>query len=1013
MSMEFHTKQIGKTLEVLKANGRKRVQELFPVLYLECGYKTSNELPVVDDNWQEFHAGDRVTGEDRHGWFYKKFKSPAAEEETQLYLIAKTSHLTPWDAVNPQCILYLNGRPVQGLDVHHTKVMLEPDTEYEMYCYLHTGSYKEERFDLDFFIRRDSLPEQELYYDLLVPFEAAECFDETNDDFCEIIKPLERAVGMIDFRDITGREYKESLQRAKEFLRKTFYSKVDDRLPIVNCIGHTHIDLAWQWTYQQTREKVQRSFATALELMEQYPEYKFMSSQAQLYQFLKEEAPELYGRVKERISEGRWEAEGAMWVEADCNLSGGESLVRQILYGKQFFRKEFGVESEVLWLPDVFGYSAALPQILRKSGVNYFVTSKISWNEYNKMPYDSFMWKGIDGTEIYSYFLTCQENKKATEDDKETVYNGFADPAYVLGTWRRFQQKDMSRRTLLTYGYGDGGGGPTMQMIERQRRLQYGLPGLPRTEPKFVREFLEQSEKDFIKSSEELNRTYRWTGELYLEKHRGTYTTMAKNKRFNRKSEFLYQNTEKICVTASLLSGKTYPSEILRKGWETILLNQFHDVIPGSSIEQVYRDTDAMYAEVQQQGNALFDDAMDSICANVKTDGGVWVYNPNGFVSDGIIKWNGKTVECQAVPACGWRVVTPKEANGEVRVSGNTIENKWYKVSLDECGEIAALFDKRCGREVVKQGETFNRLMLYEDYPYAWDAWEVSPYYRKKSYRLSEKAEIEPIYDGARAGVKITRRFLNSVIVQYLYLYDNLTRIDIETELDWRERHMLLKAEFPADVNTAKASYEIQFGMIERETHENTSWQQAKFETCAHKWADVSDGGYGVSIINDCKYGHSAQGATLELSLVRGPEEPNPTADLGRHEFTYSILPHMGDFRDAHTVQQAYCLNNPLHSREISAVSGVLPEEFSLVTCDKENMVIDTIKQSENGTEIIIRMYDAYNWAGEVSVKFGIEVQSVSLCDLQENHLNELQIIDDSVNIAVSGFEIVTLAIKV
>lgn len=1012
--MEFQSKRIEKTLEVLKENGRRKICSLLPMPYKPCGYKKGNKLPYPDETWQQFKEGGRFEGYDKHAWFYKEFKTPKIKENSKLYLVVKTSKKTPWDAENPQSILYLNGKAVQGLDLHHTKVLLKPETEYKMHCYLYTGMYKNQRYDMEFFLREDSIAEEELYYDILTAHEAAKCFDEKNENFIAIERELEAAADIIDFTDAESDDYKKSIECAREFLKKAFYTEINEKAPVVSCIGHTHIDLAWLWTFAQTKEKGQRSFSTALKLMEEYPEYKFMSSQAQLYQFVKEEAPDIYDKIKERINEQRWEAEGAMWVEADCNLSGGESLVRQLLYGKQFFREEFGRECKILWLPDVFGYSAALPQILRKANVEYFVTSKISWNEFNKLPYDAFWWKGIDGTEIYSYLLTCQENKKASEGDRETVYNGFIDPSYVLGTWKRFQQKDMSRNTLLTYGYGDGGGGSTTQMLQKQRRLKYGFNGIPRTVSEFAGDFLEKSKSDFEKSSEELNRTCRWVGELYLEKHRGTYTTMAKNKKNNRKSEFLYQNTEKLCTAASVMCNDKYPAEELRSSWKKILLNQFHDIIPGSAIEAVYDDTDVIYKELEEKGKLLINNAMNKICSQIDSDGGLWIYNPNSCGDFAAARYNGECIELNNLSECGWTTVSNIEIERSVCVKDKQIESKLYIVTFDEYGDIVSLYDKRYDREVVKKGEKFNRIMLYEDYPYAWDAWEVSPYYRQKCRPICEKAVFTPIYDGARAGFRISRRFLKSTITQDIYLYDNLERIDVETELDWQERHLLMRALFPCDINTMKATYEIQFGALERDAHENTSWQQAQFEVCAHKWADVSDGGYGVSIMNDCKYGYSADGGTLGLSLLRGPSGPNPNADFGINRFVYSILPHKGDYREGKTVQQAYALNNSVYVKELkNSKTGNVPQNFSFVSCSSENAVVEAIKQSENGNEIIVRLYDSYNKKENIKLSFGVGIKKAFLCDLEENHLNELPVKNNVICIELSGFEIMTIALIV
>ena len=564
--------------------------------------------------------------------------------------------------------------------------------------------------------------------------------------------------------------------------------------------------------------------------MKKYPEYKFMSSQAQLYKFLKEESPELYAEVKEMVRAGRWEVEGAMWVEADCNLSSGESLVRQVLYGKRFFKDEFGVDCKVLWLPDVFGYSAALPQILKRSGVESFVTSKIGWNETNRMPYDTFWWEGIDGTDIFAFFMTAQDKHRGQKPETPVTYNAKLNPNQLQGAYDR---KEINNEVMITFGFGDGGGGPTRKDLEYYNLLKKGLPAVPKAKMEFAGSMLSRVRARALQNP----KTPRWQGELYLEYHRGTYTSMAQNKRYNRKSEFLYEKAETTALLANILTGAAYPKAELHDGWETILLNQFHDIIPGSSIKEVYEVSKSQYEALLQAGNRMVKNAGAEVIGKVATDGGVLVFNPNSFAASGTVQLNGETVFVRDIPAKGYKIVKDYEARGEVQATEKVLENAFFRIELDETGAFTRLYDKRNDREVLKSGARGNVLTAYEDYPRDYDNWEISNYYKEKSWELSDKAEIYPVTDGARAGVEIRKPFMNSVITQKVWLYDDVARIDFDTDIDWKEEHLILKTAFPVDINADKATYEIQFGTVERPTHSNTGWDAAKFEVCAHKSA--------------------------------------------------------------------------------------------------------------------------------------------------------------------------------
>ena len=973
--------------------------------YQETGYKTNNIPP--ENNWEKFDTSTEISGANRHFWFHLKCRSPRAKADEKVCFTLNTGKEGNWAAENPQGILYINGRTVQGLDTNHYHALIEPDAELDIYCYFFTGMIEQKCF----FIPKISIINkriEKLYYDLKVAFDSANLpLPET--EKCTIFNAVEKAINIINFREIYSERFFEEIDNAQKCITEEFYEKECAKSKqTVSCIGHTHIDVAWLWTYAQTKEKAQRSFSTVLELMKQYPEYKFMSSQPVLLEYLKEQSPELYDEVKERVKEGRWEIEGAMYLEADCNLTSGESLTRQILYGKRFMKKEFGIDSRILWLPDVFGYSAALPQILKKSGVDYFVTSKISWNDTNVFPHDTFYWEGIDGTELFTNFITTQSFAGYDFKRNDTTYIGTLTPAQILGTWARYHEKEYNRRTLTVFGWGDGGGGPTSEMLEYQRRLSKGIPGIPVTEMTTVRKHLEQVKESFDKKAEELSRYPKWVGELYLELHRGTYTSMAKNKRNNRKSEISLHNAEAISIINSVLNGREYPKEELDGLWKLVLLNQFHDVLPGSSIEEVYKDSDAHYEKVLTSCDKLIKDGLTDMFGGSQVKEPIAV-NLSGAEADGTVKVNGETYEILNVPSYGYKKMSGNLiTENSVIGNGEFIENDFYKIEFDEKGAITSLFDKRFNKETVKHGGKLNEFVIYEDEPRCYDNWEINEYYKLKYRNFDEVSKPVFITDGSRCGVKRTYRTEKSSLTQTVWLYSKLDRIDFETTAEWNEHHQLLRTLFPFNIHSAKATYEIQFGNLERATHSNTSWDEAKFEVCAQKWADVSDGGYGISLINDCKYGHSCSGSELGLTLIKCGTYPNKHADEGEHIFSYSLLPHGGDYRAANTVGKALNFNMPLMT-----VNGKISDgEYSFVSTDSKNVIIDTLKKAEDSNDLIVRLYESADISKKTVISFAAEPREVILCDLMENEISVIAHSGNRAELDVSNFEIITLKVK-
>ena len=993
---------------------RRYICDLSGVEICRTGYKQGNQFPA--EGWEPYDGYTTLSGDDTHYWFRATFRTPAVKEGETLVLHTATSPWGAWNNGNSQGLLYLNGAMVCGLDANHTDCELEPETDYVLHNYFHIAMFQGGSACYKMSLAAIDQAVEHLFYDVRVPFDTCQLLSEGSEEYARMMSVLVDAVRMVDLRDSHGEEFHSMVRDAIDYLEREFYQKrcSTEGKPVVHCVGHTHIDVEWKWDRTQTREKIQRSFSTAKNLMDRYPEYTFMLSQPELYRYLKEEAPEKYDELRELVREGRWEPEGAMYLEPDCNLTSGESLVRQILHGKRFFREEFGVESRILFLPDVFGYSAALPQILKKSGVDFFVTSKISWNDTNTMPVDMFYWEGIDGTRIFTSFMTAQR----VGEGNRTTYNSFISPTYVKGTWDRFQQKEYTNRIFMTYGFGDGGGGPTKEMLEIQRRTARGIPSLPVTKMDSLRSYLEEVKAEFDASCQRTDRTPTWVGELYLEFHRGTYTSIAKVKKSNRYSEFLLGTAEALSATHACLGGD-YDARGLNRFWRMALHNQFHDILPGSSIKAVYDHTDQDYAEIAAFGQNVIDEKLDALSARVNTEGGVLVYNPTCFPRPAVLRQDGYTETAHIVPSFGWTVVRSAEPACRVRTDGLTAENPYYILTLGRSGQITRLYDKVAGREVLCGSG--NRLTVFEDNPTLYDAWELEDYYKLKSYDLSGEATITPVTDGSRAGFVIERSYMHSTIRQTLWLYSESRRIDFETELDWHEHHQVLKAFFPLDLHATSTTYDVQFGHVTRPTHQNTSWDRAKFETYAHKWVDVAEYGYGVALLNDGKFGHAVDGSLLSLTLLKCATYPNHDADQGLHRFTYSLLPHEKDFREAGIIQESHFLNQPLYTKVLEDQSydrsmgdmpaGCLPETFSFVSVDRPNVVISAVKQAEAGDGLIVRFHDAYDCHSTVTLTVPPCFNRARLCDLMENPIEDLVISDGRVTLPVGNFEIVTVKV--
>ena len=787
----------------------------------------------------------------------------------------------------------------------------------------------------------------------------------------------------------------------------------------VSAIGHAHIDTAWLWPLRETIRKCARTFSTALAYMEKYPDYVFGCSQPQQYAWMKAYYPTIYEGIKKAVTCGQWELIGSMWVEPDCNLPSGESLVRQMLHGKNFFLDEFGYETTDLWIPDVFGYSAALPQIMRRSGVRYFVTQKISWNQTNPFPHHTFCWEGLDGSRVFAHFPPAD------------TYNADLAPGILRYVETNFRDHDRAGRSLLAYGWGDGGGGPTTTMLEAAARLR-DFEGLPKVAQEKVSAFLPKAEAD----ARDLP---LWSGELYLELHRGTYTTQAAAKRANRRCERLLHDAEFYAALAPddgvdavdlprAVYDVTRPDEhtaaaYLDRAWKLLLLNQFHDIIPGSSIGWVYEDAARDYETIERLCEAVATPARRALAARIESGSArrpLVVFNPSGFARQEVVSGPDDQPIFVNAPVCGYAVHDLDDhptGIPPVTVStydaGAALDNGIVRAVLDSEGRLVSLHDYRVDREVIAPSERGNVFELYRDYPNAHDAWDIDPFtleLGKEFVGVTEKLEIcenHPL----RAAVRVSRRFGASSITQKICLRAGSARLDFETEIDWHENRRLLKVAFPVNVRSLRATYETQFGHVERPTHRNTSWDAARFEVCAHRWADLSEGdGYGVALLNDGKYGHAIHGHTLRLSLLRAPAEPDPNADRGHHRFTYALLPHPGDFRTGGVVAEATALNAPLDLIAAVPTSGEgTAASRSFFSVDQPNVVLDTVKPAEREDAVIVRMYEAHGIRCRVTFRTTLALRTLARADLLERTLEFIEHRDGAAAFEVSPFEIVTL----
>ncbi|WP_062354040.1 alpha-mannosidase [Bacillus kwashiorkori] len=1025
-----------------------RIRELESYRYRDC--VTINEFFMNEDDGEigahppveykqnsKMRIGDYWRGRDRYIWLHANVDSHLQLQNKQIVGLFSFGKTGGGNNSGFESLLFVNGKPYQGVDSNHEEVLFDEDVakeplrlDFRLWSgYEGGGVPVENEFKLEVAkVGWLDAKVDNLYYTLLAAYEVLMETNETDSTYVTLKKIISDCLVNIDWTEPGSDSFYESCYEAEKVLMDAIENAEHSSDITIHAVGHTHIDVAWLWRLKNTREKAARSFSTVLHLMKRFPDYLFLQTQPQLYDYIKSDYPEIYDQMKERIAEGKWEAAGAMWLESDCNIPSGESLVRQILHGKKFFKEEFNVDNTYLWLPDVFGYSWALPQILRKSGIKTMMTTKISWNQYNRMPHDTFYWKGIDGSEILTHFITTPEPWNSP-DSWFYTYNGFITAKTVKGAWNGYRDKELSKDLLVSYGYGDGGGGVNRHMLEMRRRFDK-LPGMPNVKTSTAGEFFDKLHENVASSNSYM---HKWDGELYLEYHRGTYTSQAFMKKMNRKLEILYRRAE--YLSAWLSNQDNWIGEqTLKDGWKIILRNQFHDILLGSSIHEVYEDAKKEYGEAFQLVTEVEKEAVGTVInkqenaivlinsSHIKGqqnvvipyftehETGTWK-TAEGRVLNAQKVSNRWIVEVDSLPSFGATTIYFDESNSGINTNGHfqyshrQLETPFYEIEWNEFGQMTRVFDKENNRNVLAENGVGNVLQIFEDKPLAHDAWDIDIFYQEKMEEIRDITAFEVTENGPLTFVvKLKWNYHHSEISQQVVFYANNRRIDFQTDVDWHEKRRLLKVAFPVDIRATEATYDIQYGNVKRPTHWNTSWDMARFESVGHKWADLSEPNYGVSLMNDCKYGYDIKENNMRLTLLKSAIHPDPQADQGSHSFVYSLYPHKGDWREAKTEERAWELNNP-----VLTLQGEWKHANTFVEFDSDHVWIDAIKPAYDKDGIVVRFHEYEGRRGNVSFTFHEDVVAWEETDLMEDAISEKM--TSPINLSVKPYEIKTVRV--
>lgn len=847
-----------------------------------------------------------------------------------------------------------------------------------------------------------------IFYDLNCAYDV---YEHSEDRYVaqRIYNAVDSAAHMLEY-DFGNSRFYDSIPAAREFLWKEL-EKISYATPgeVILC-GHSHLDVAWLWTVKEIHRKCARTFSNNIALMKNYPDFKFTQSQAAVYSFVKDHYPKVYEDVKKYVKNGQWEITGNTWVEADTNIASGESLIRQLLYGREFFMNEFGVSSDIYWLPDCFGFTAALPQVIKKSGMKYFVTSKLQNNDTNEFPVSVFKWRAHSGDEILAYM-------------QKVGYEGEADAEYIVNTRKTNRQNDLVSASMGMFGYGDGGGGCTFDMVEKLRRYEK-MPGLPKLKMGKAEEFFAAVEQD-------ADSLPVWDGEMYYENHRGTFTSQAFIKKNNRKGEFMLRNAEMLCLAAN-----TYDEQKLDSLWKCLLTNQFHDILPGTSILEAVENTRKEYAVMNKEGKAIINDAAVSLSKKAATGENsivVWNFLPytvtgtvkvqvpfeNGVIKDAdgntmptSVKENVAEFIAKDVPPMGYKVFTfvdTAEKFANVKAGKDFLENAYLYAQFNENGQLVSLVNKKLGKNILSG--IGNRLSISHDKPIHESAWNLENDYMMKSVYLDKADSVELVQASpVKAVIRAKYSYNESVITQDITLSAEAKTLIFDTRVDWHEREKVLKAEFPTVIRSRYATCDIAHGAIERPTYANNSYEKAMFEVCAHKWADISQGDMGLSVINDCKYGYDINADVIRITLMRAPVLPDPTADMGISEFRYGVYAHENSWNGSDTVKEAFAENVPMSAYFVENGNGK-SSEFSYITLSDDKIMIDAVKKARDGNGIIIRMYETNSHSAEVNINLPFNSFKAYECDMMEENNSQISVNGNSFKFTVTPFEVKTFRI--
>ncbi|WP_316858555.1 glycoside hydrolase family 38 C-terminal domain-containing protein [uncultured Cohaesibacter sp.] len=996
-------------------------------------------LAQSPESWEPV-GQDLVWGEPwGYFWFSGKVTIPAELAGKRLFLYVDAQFGSTMGRSDPQCLLRVNGKIAQGADGNHREMLLTEQAQAgECFDILVEAGTIEDRRQCGIALKlmvHDEKAEA-LYYDLRVPFDVARTLDKMDPRRYFLLNCISEALDVLDLRQGNEARFQASVAKASEIAARIYDAEDFGEKPVITVTGHTHIDVAWLWRVRDTRQKMARSMATALKLMDEYPDYRFMYNQGVLLDYLSKDYPELFERLNERFKAEQFEIEGAFWLEPDANITSGESFIRHIQHGIRYHKETYGVRPRILWLPDTFGYSAALPQIMAQSGIEVFVTHKLSWNDTNKMPYETFHWQGIDGTRVPAYFLTTQPH-----DSKEigTTYCPNLKATHVVGTWTRHSQKELNKELFLVYGHGDGGGGPTREMLEHIRRMERGIPGCPAVNHGTMGGFF----TDFVarmKANPDAFPT--WVGELYLEFHRGTLTSVAKNKRNNQKAEQSLRQLEALASYGFALRGTDYPTQRLHDLWRVVMLNQFHDILPGSSIGEVYEDSDREYKAFFEEAERLHDELIGAIAP---ATGSAVLFNPLGQAIDALVMtneqapqeivWQGRTFVTQTIHRASGKmeqaarfedipalcplsvdmtavgasqVSSGEDASGALVARTDRLENDTLCVLFNDKGRITSILDKRLDREVLLPGQTANRLQAYRDLPPQYDAWDIDASFEDQSWDIDELVSAEVVETGPyRVALRLVWRYETSTVTQIVALEAGSARIDFDCHIDWHEHNTLVKAAFPLDIATSESNAAIQFGHVKRPTHQNTSWDQARFESLMHRWVDLSEPDFGVALLNDCKYGYDAKGTTLRLTLLRSPTYPWPQSDQGAHHFRYGLMVHHGLLADGGVPMAAEIFSQTFRLTAVTEPRPKLETSLSsLVSVQGEGVTLETVKKAEEGNALIVRLWESFGCETNVTLSLPDPVNKAVAVNLLEEEEAELSMQDQELALDFKPFEI-------